>query len=441
MVGDWLVGSSAWRDYINIGCIVNGHIEAPRYRVCDGGPVTRSIAVLGVVGAGTMGAGIAQVALEGGWAVAITDAAPGATDRARDRIADGLRRRATKAVPDPGARPAWIEERVGRLSVGSSAAAVATDAHLVIEAALEDLELKQSIFRELDAATAPETILATNTSALSVSRIAEATRRPERVLGLHFFNPAPLLPLVEVVATARTAEEVVARATAIVEGWDKTPIRCSDSPGFIVNRVNRPFTLEPLRLLRSGVATTGAIDDAITAAGFPMGPFRLMDLIGIDINLAAARGLFEAFGRAPRFRPSPIQEELVAAGRLGRKTGEGFYRYDADGGVVGPAIRFAGPSRPQPGVEPLDPDSIAERVILAIVNEAYRAMGDRVAGADDIDRAMKLGANHPFGPFEWARETGLEEIAVMLDQLSADDSDAFRPALPLLREIRSLQSQ
>ncbi len=403
--------------------------------------MTRSVAVLGIVGAGTMGAGIAQVALEGGWAVAITDAAPGATDRAISRITDGLRRRSAKAVPDAGARGAWIDERLARLSVATSAAEVAADAHLVIEAALEDLELKQGIFRELDAAAEPETILATNTSALSIAKIAEATRRPERVIGLHFFNPAPLLPLVEVVATASAAADVVSRAIAIVESWDKTPIRCTDSPGFIVNRVNRPFTLEPLRLLRSGVATITTIDEAITAAGFPMGPFRLMDLIGIDINLAAARGLFEAFDRATRFRPSPIQEELVAAKRLGRKTGEGFYRYDADGAVLGPAFRFAAPSRPQPGIEALDPDSIAERVILAIVNEAYRTMGDRVASADDIDRAMKLGANHPFGPFEWAHQTGLEEIAVSLDQLSADDSDAFRPALPLLREIRSLQSR
>jgi 3-hydroxybutyryl-CoA dehydrogenase len=231
------------------------------------------------------------------------------------------------------------------------------------------------------------------------------------------------------------------REAWIVEGWDKTAIRCTDSPGFIVNRVNRPFTLEPLRLLRSGVATISAIDEAITAAGFPMGPFRLMDLIGIDINLAAARGLFEAFGKVPRFRPSPIQEELVAAKRLGRKTGEGFYRYDPDGAVLGPAHRFAAPSRPQPGIEPLEPEVIAERVVLAIVNEAYRTLGDRVASAADIDRAMKLGASHPFGPFEWAHRTGLEELAVMLDQLSADDSDTFRPALPLLREIRSLQSR
>jgi 3-hydroxybutyryl-CoA dehydrogenase len=403
--------------------------------------LTREVAVLGVVGAGTMGAGIAQVALEGGWAVAITDAAPGATDRAGERIAEGLRRRATKAVPDAGARDAWVDERLARLSVGQSTVGVATEAHLVIEAALEDLELKRAIFRELDAAAAPDTILATNTSALSVSRIADVARRPERVLGLHFFNPAPLLPLVEVVAGERTAADVVARATAIVEGWDKTPIHCIDSPGFIVNRVNRPFTLEPLRLLRAGVASVETIDRAITAAGFPMGPFSLMDLIGIDVNLAAARGLFEAFGRAPRFRPSPIQEELVAAARLGRKTGEGFYRYDKAGKPLGPAARFAAAPRPQPRVEPVEADAIAERVVLAIVNEAYRALGDRVATSDDIDLAMKLGANHPFGPFEWTRETGLAEVAAMLDGLSADDADAFRPALPLLREVRSLQSR
>jgi len=410
--------------------------------VADESVVTgTSTAKVGIVGAGTMGAGIAQVALEGGWAVFLTDAAPSALAAARARIGEGLARRIARREASAAVRTAWTEAQLARLTLVPALEAVAADAHLVIEAALEDLELKRAIFRALDLAASPETILATNTSALSVSRIAEATRRPGRVLGLHFFNPAPLLPLVEVVATDRTAPDVAARASAIVEGWDKTPIRSADSPGFIVNRVNRPFTLEPLRLLRAGVATIETIDAAMTAAGFPMGPFALMDLIGIDINLAAARGLFEAFGRAPRFRPSPIQEELVAAGRLGRKTGEGFYRYGGDGKAIGPVPRFGSELRRQPGAEALEPESIAARVVLAIVNEAFRALGDRVAVADDIDRAMKLGANHPFGPFEWARDTGLTEVAAMLDQLSADDTDAFRPALPLLREVRSLQSR
>jgi 3-hydroxybutyryl-CoA dehydrogenase len=392
---------------------------------------------LGIVGAGTMGAGIAQVALEGGWEVDLFDAVPGAVDRARDRIRDGLLRRAAKA--DPSARPQeWAQERLARLSAGRSLDAVAGDAHVVIEAAIEELEAKRAIFRELDAAAAPETILATNTSALSVTKIAEATRRADRVLGLHFFNPAPLLPLVEVVAGLHTAESAIDRALAIVDAWGKTPIRTGDSPGFIVNRVNRPFTLEPLRLLRAGAGTVELIDAAIVAAGFPMGPFHLMDLIGIDVNLAAARGLFEAFDRAPRFRPSPIQDSLVASGHLGRKTGEGFYRYDEDGRPVGPAQPFAaGPTTSGARASVLDPESIAERTVLAIVNEAYRALGDRVADSDDIDLAMRLGANHPFGPFQWARDMGLTEVAAMLDRLSDDDTDAFRPALTLLRAVRA----
>lgn len=398
--------------------------------------MTESRARVAIIGAGTMGAGIAQVALEGGWAVAITDAAAGATGRARDRIADGLRRRAAKAVPDAAAGAAWVDQRLARLSVGASAAAVATDAHLVIEAAIEDLAAKQALFGELDRAAPPTTVLATNTSALSVARIAEGARTaPERVVGMHFFNPAPVLELVEIVAAKGSASWAVERAAAIAGDWGKTPIRSTDSPGFIVNRVNRPFTLEPLRLLRAGAGSIQAIDGAIVEAGFPMGPFALMDLIGIDVNLAAARGLFEGFGRAARFRPSPTQEELVAAGALGRKAGHGFYRYEG-GRRLGPAPRFERPERGAPGTTPLEPEAIAERVILAIVNEAYRALGDGVAAADDIDRAMRLGAGHPFGPFEWAHRTGVAEVAMSLDAMSDEDADTFRPALALLREAR-----
>jgi 3-hydroxybutyryl-CoA dehydrogenase len=182
------------------------------------------------------------------------------------------------------------------------------------------------------------------------------------------------------------------------------------------------------------VARVEGIDAAVVEAGFPMGPFALMDLIGIDVNLAAARSLFEAFGRPPRFRPSPIQEELVAAVRLGRKTGEGFYRYEG-GQQRGPAARFAAaPSRA--AADDADASGIADRLILAIVNEAYRALGDGIATAPDIDRAMQLGAGHPFGPFEWAARTGLAEVAILLDALAAEDADTFRPALALLREVR-----
>src|SRR4051812_8887581 len=387
-----------------------------------------------VIGAGTMGAGIAQVALEAGWRVALHDPLPGATDRALARIRDGLTRRAQKAGAADSARSAT--DRMLALDVLPDIAAAVAEAQLAIEAIVEDLDAKRALFGQLDEAAREDAVLATNTSALSVTSIAEACSRPERVVGLHFFNPAPVLPLVEVVAGRASATWALERAAGIVEGWGKTPIRVADAPGFIVNRVNRPFTLEPLRLLRSGASSVEAIDAAIVAAGFPMGPFALMDLIGIDVNLAAARGLFEASERPPRFRPSPIQEELVSAGRLGRKTGEGFYRY-VDGKSTGAAPRFAAQLGAPRRAAGIDAATIAERVILAIVNEAYRAAGDRVADEEDIDRAMRLGANHPFGPFEWTRRTGLHEVVVMLDALSDEDADTFRPALTLLRATRA----
>jgi 3-hydroxybutyryl-CoA dehydrogenase len=389
---------------------------------------------VGIVGAGTMGAGIAQVALEAGWMVALHDPRPGATDHARQRIRDGLRRRAAKLGLDAEGIDDWADGRLEGLLVAGTASQAAEASHLVIEAAIEDLAIKQALFGELDRVARPDVVVATNTSALSVGRIAEGARiAPERVVGLHFFNPAPVMDLVEVVAARGSAAWAVERAATVASDWGKTPIRSADVPGFIVNRVNRPFTLEPLRLLRAGLGTVASIDDAIVAAGFPMGPFTLMDLIGLDVNLAAARGLFEGFGRAARFRPSPIQEELVAAHQLGRKTDLGFYRYQ-HGRRLEPAPRFARPERGAPGNQLLDAESVAERVTLAIVNEAYRALGDDVASADDIDLAMRLGAGHPFGPFEWARERGLAEVALGLDGLSDDDANTFRPALALLRE-------
>jgi 3-hydroxybutyryl-CoA dehydrogenase len=370
-----------------------------------------------------MGAGIAQVALENGHRVRIVDSEPAALDRARAGITDGLRRRAAKA----GHGDRWVEQRLALLSAVDDLAGLAR-AEVVIEAAIEDLATKQEIFRALDRSVAADAILATNTSALSVSRIATVTPRPERVLGLHFFNPAPLMRLVEVASNPSTDPDVVDRAIVLVGRWGKTAVRCLDRPGFIVNRVNRPFTLEALRILRAGGGTIESIDTAITAAGFPMGPFAFMDLVGLDVNLAAAIALYEALDRPARLRPSPIQEELVEAGTLGRKSGTGFYRYD-DGALVGPAEQFATPTPD----DALAAEEIEERIVLAIVNEAYRALGEGVAAPSDIDLAMRLGANHPIGPIEWAERMGLTEVAASLDALSDEDDDAFRPALALLQ--------
>ncbi|HXU86637.1 MAG TPA: 3-hydroxyacyl-CoA dehydrogenase NAD-binding domain-containing protein, partial [Verrucomicrobiae bacterium] len=208
--------------------------------------------IVGVVGAGVMGTGIAQVALEAGHEVVLHDVDDAALARGRDRVADGLARRAARTVPDPADIDAWVAARLDRLRGTEVLEQLGDEADVVIEAALESLELKTTIFRTLDAVADPATILATNTSALSIAAIAGATSRPERVVGLHFFNPAPLMALVEVVAGPRTDAAVVSAAESLVAGWGKTAVRCRDSPGFIVNRVNRPFTLGALRLLEAG---------------------------------------------------------------------------------------------------------------------------------------------------------------------------------------------
>jgi 3-hydroxybutyryl-CoA dehydrogenase len=285
--------------------------------------------------------------------------------------------------------------RLDRLRHVPTVDGLADEAELVIECAIEDLALKRTLFRTLDGVADASVILATNTSALSVADIAEATYRPDRVVGLHFFNPAPLMALVEVVAPPLVDPGVVTRAVATMTAWGKTPVVCADRPGFIVNRVNRPFTIEALRILETGAASVTEVDEALREAGFPMGPFELMDLTGIDVSLAAATGIWEGLGRPERLRPSPIQADLVAVGYLGRKTGHGFYRY-TDGRRTGEAEqRAAAPSGAH-----LAPDVIRDRILDAITNEAHLAVDEGVAPPDTIDLALRLGAGHPRGPFE-----------------------------------------
>jgi 3-hydroxybutyryl-CoA dehydrogenase len=351
--------------------------------------------IIGVVGAGVMGAGIAQVALEAGHEVVLHDVDEAALVRGRDRIADGLARRAARSVPDPAAIDDWIGARMARLRETTVLEQLGDEADAVIEAALESLELKETIFRTLDGVASPDTILATNTSALSIATIAAATARPGRVVGLHFFNPAPLMALVEVVAGPATDPDVATAAEALVVSWGKTAVRSADAPGFIVNRVNRPFTLEALRLLEAGSSSIEAVDEAMRDGGFPLGPFELMDLTGIDVTYAASSAIWERLGLPDRLRPSPIQERLIAAGQLGRKTGAGFYRYE-EGRRTGPA------AEPPSASETVDPARIREQILSAIDGEARLVAAEGVASESDIDLAMRLGANHPMGPFERA---------------------------------------
>lgn len=222
----------------------------------------------------------------------------------------------------------------------------------------------------------------------------------------------------------------MASAARFVEGLGKHPVACLDAPGFIVNRVNRPFTLEPLRMLEAGEAAIVEADAAIRSAGYPMGPFAYMDLVGLDVNLAAARAIWQGFAEAERFRPSPIQERLVAQGALGRKAERGFYTYPRDGGQARPSESF---DREGPAGS-LAPAEIVERVELAIINEAYRAVGEGIASPADIDLAMRLGANHPYGPFERVGQLGVRTVVERLAGLQGSHGDRYAIA-PALRQI------
>ena len=382
------------------------------------------IETVGVLGAGTMGAGIAQVAAEAGLRVDIHDPVTGATERARDRIRGFLARKVEKGQLSPD-QAASANASIGEASSLEDLAA----ADLVIEAIPEDLELKQDAFRRLDAVAADGAILATNTSSLSVARIAAATARPGRVAGMHFFNPVPLMALVEVIAGPLTEPDVADRVAAAARRLGKEPVIAADSPGFIVNRVQRAYYLEACRIHEEGSSEVAAIDDAMRGIGFRLGPFELADVVGTDVNLAAGMAIFEGFSGDPRYRPAQVQRVVVDAGRLGRKSGAGYYDYEADGsrGAPWPALA-GGPRQPQ-----LAPAQIQARVLAAIVNEAASAVADRVAAPDVIDTAMRLGTNWPDGPLAWGERIGLASVVHTLDALHAAVPDGRYRAVPLLR--------
>jgi 3-hydroxybutyryl-CoA dehydrogenase len=381
-----------------------------------------------------MGAGIAQVAVEAGLEVTLLDPVDGAYERARDRIGGFLERKVTKGELDAG----LAEAAMNRIGEAGSVADLAA-AEFVIEAIPEDLDLKRDAFRRLDAAAGPATVLATNTSSLSVGAIAEGTGRPERVVGMHFFNPVPLMALVEVVAGPRTDRAVVDATLTLATQLGKTPVEAADTPGFIVNRVGRPFYLEALRMLGEGAADAPTIDAALREAGFRMGPFELIDAIGLDVNLAVSESVWEAFGRTPRYLPHALQRVLVQVGRLGRKTSAGFYDYDPDGERGAAWAGLSPDSAPESGVNAgpgasWDPDAIRDRILAAVANEAASAVEDQTATPEAIDTAMTLGTNWPRGPLAWADRLGLESIVATLDALAATAPDARYTVVPLLRQ-------
>jgi 3-hydroxybutyryl-CoA dehydrogenase len=380
-----------------------------------------SLPTIGVIGAGTMGRGIVQVAASFGHPVLLYDIRPQALEEAQAYLERMLHRLVEKGQLAPGQEV----ETLRRITFLTETLEPFRSCSLLIEAIVEDLSAKQTLFAQLERWVTTEAILATNTSSLSVTAIAAACHHPERVLGLHFFNPAPLMPLVEVVPGLATAPEIVARACTLMENWGKTTVIARDTPGFIVNRIARPFYGEALRLLEEGIADVPTIDWALcTLGGFRMGPFALMDLIGNDINYKVTETLWKAFFYEPRYRPSFIQQRLVEAGRLGRKTGIGFYDYRE------------GTQNPAPTLDAKLGQQIFERVLAMLINEAADAVFWRIASPTDIDRAMTLGVNYPKGLLHWADELGIETVLHWMETLYATyREDRYRPS-PLWRQMQ-----
>jgi 3-hydroxybutyryl-CoA dehydrogenase len=299
------------------------------------------------------------------------------------------------------------------------------DCDLVIEAAPEDLEIKRALFGSLAPITGG--VLATNTSSLSVTALAAGLPRPERVVGMHFFNPPQKMRLLEVVAGDDSAPEALATAREAGEAMGRHVIQAVDGIGFIVNRCNRPFTLEALRIVQERLATPEEVDRAVRRGGFRMGPFALMDLVGVDVGLDVAKSFYEQSFGEPRWRPSPLAARLVAAGRLGRKSGRGWYEYP--------------PGPPRDEVAPVGDvaeEPVLERIVAALVNEACFALGEGVGSAADIDAGMVLGLNHPRGPLEWGDLIGPARVLEWLAALREHYGEERYRAAPALSEaVRS----
>jgi 3-hydroxybutyryl-CoA dehydrogenase len=397
--------------------------------------VVAKVERIGVAGAGTMGAGIAQAAVLGGLETVVKDPDEAALARGIERVRTGLAKGAE--------RERWSEDEANRalerLTPGGTGVESLAGSDLVIEAAPEDLELKRELFAALAETCGPEAVLATNTSSLSVTAIAAATPGPERVVGMHFFNPPTLMELVEVVAGDDSSDAALDAATETARRMGKTPIRARDSVGFVGNRCLRPFTLEALRMLGEGLGSHEEIDRVYRrGGGFRMGPFELMDLIGVDVNFAVARSFYEQSFGEPRWRPHPIQARMVAAGRLGRKIGRGFYSYEGE--------RHREPDPDVEAERPLFDDDELERVagplgprILGrlgaqIANEACFALAEGVASAGDINTAMRLGFNWPLGPLEWGERLGWARAVGTLEELRETHGEAYLSA-PLLRRL------
>ncbi|MCH9661468.1 MAG: 3-hydroxybutyryl-CoA dehydrogenase [Bacteroidetes bacterium] len=376
---------------------------------------------VGIIGAGTMGSGIAQVAATAGCAVKLFDLNDAALDKAKVSLEKILNRLIEKGRIDSEEknRIQGNIEYVKRLD-----ALAASD--LTIEAIVENLDVKKKVFHELEGYVSENCIIASNTSSLSIASIAASLKHPSRCVGIHFFNPAPLMRLVEVIPAIQTSEKIKSITQETIESWGKIVALAKDTPGFIVNRVARPFYGEALRIYEEGGADFATIDQAMKSqGGFRMGPFELMDFIGNDVNYTVTETVFKEFYYDPRYRPSFTQKRLSEAGYLGRKSGKGYYEYGE------------GVEKPIPNDDSNLATSIFERVLIMLINEAADALFLNIASAKDIDNAMTKGVNYPKGLLAWADEKGIDWCVNELDRMyDVYHEDRYRCS-PILRKMKS----
>jgi len=378
-----------------------------------------------VLGAGAMGTGIGQVAAQNGCNVVYYDSFPGATDRSRAAIEKVFNRLVEKGrmTADQHA------ETLSRMDWSATLDAV-QGADLVIEAVVEDLNVKKALFASVEPLISESAWLCTNTSSLSIAALSADLQHPERFGGLHFFNPAPLMPLVEIVPGVKTGEEYSDAMEALMSDWGKIPVVAKDTPGFIVNKVARPFYSEAIKLYEEGVASVAEIDAAVKDMGFRMGPFELTDLIGHDVNYTVTETVWSQFFYDPRFRPSITQKRLKEAGLLGRKTGRGFYNYA--GGMDAAVI-----AQQEAEIDPMLSEKIVERILCLIINEALDAVWQGIASPENVDLAMTKGVNYPKGPISWGLEMGWDQVLDVLKRCHKHyGDDRYRPC-PLLRHLNS----
>ena len=369
-----------------------------------------------------MGSGIAQVAAQCGHEVVLVDQNQSALDKSQKNLASVANRLIEKER--------WTVEfsqEVQQSIIRTTDWNQLKPCTWIIEAIVEDLAVKTDVFRKLEAIVDSTAVLASNTSSLSLTAIAGKLSNPERFVGLHFFNPAPLMALVEVIPALQTNPDLVTRAMEQMRSWNKTPVKAKDTPGFIVNRVARPFYGEALRIVEEGLASPQAVDAAMKACGFRMGPFELMDLIGNDVNYAVTQSVFEAFYYDPRYRPSLIQKQFVDAGWLGRKSGRGYYHYESE-------------SAYKQTIDASSLEWISERIIAMLINEAAEALYLNIASASDLDTAMTRGVNYPKGLLAWANERGIDATLEVLKELQEHDGeDRYRPSI-LLKQMAANQA-